>query len=1472
MIKGDEMIPDIRTDNDTAPSAFVHPTFPPPSGRILESATEVPLALIPAAWILEPSAGSSVTDRGTPSALELGTAVSDHDGFFKVTPLETVEVREALCRLAINPDLKSHVLIYDDDRPLVRVPYEGREVVLTIEAQDEPSAEDWHEVAEFMAANRMHQAWQLAQQIAAPSPDSPIAGWSAGHRAAAIEAVSRSLTGESDAMITALLEQEHFVDLKALGRGETEVALNVFRNFDLFEKFGSQVGELINIEIDWRPDLDWLPVQKSDKELYRDYLRGVWITSAKAMHRHIPRISGGSLTPPADSALESQLDIRFHQNFRTSMTAEVPVHQIHMPIIRDALTAGTDRGGFGLVTVPPQGDQSDFEYVQTLMSLSGVSARELRNRLRVDFERPEGVKASRIDLNIEALQGLLSDTWQSPQEPFVTSLRGATTQRPLLFPPHLGRAPFYLQYEEWLERQKPFHAENAYEIRSSLPVYPKEFRDWIKAQKMATRGTFSPMNDYITNQTAWRNSATWVERIFAIVDTVKEGLASADRQNYPTAIEKLDQALKLVSDARSAQQAGWERGSFVWFSPGGSPNAPAERRVSLDLRSKQRPKNTGELEPVEKWFEPPLAPRVLQSQGGPQPGHDDWVQKTLARIRTLTVHHLRYLQNVLLPYLKASIYQAQGDLPAGLRILSQLTGYQVGIAEGRDPGGYKVVSGKANQPLFYEGVSLPYTTAVKIDSKSGWHTTSEPDAPVPPLPPFELRFFRIAQGEAMLALADQLYRNDDPSSIRRARELFKGVVFMHGEEPGISPKYTWSPAFLDPFLPGGQFQRNPALASQLARARLGLEQIERGLNVYGYSRDMVPVLRYGPLKQAADLFATSAKSAQTDFLEYMTRFEQAQIDAWQADMLVKKGEAGVVIAQERLEIAKVGVKKAQEQVTQVKAQITAKRKEIEDANEFFAQAKDFFGGMKDALTDMVPLAEKVANDDSPAQAVTGKQMAGIATKSFGGTAAAKAAAVATLGSGAGLAIGFGAFAYAGIMSMKSLEAAGNKRAAELKALESVALPAAEAGVKLAQRDVTIGEMQQSIARTELEYARTLARFQQERFLSVELWNKLSAFANRVMRRYVDLGARTAWLVERALEYEQMRRVDIIKLNYLPNQLRGVTGADRLMLDLAELEADRLNGIRLRAPAKHTYSLARDFPMQFGQLKKTGYCAIQTDEDDLRALYPGMYAFRTRAVTVAVQAADGTAPRGVMRNLGVSTVSREDGKTDMLVRFPDALPLSEFRLQDDLFVYGLPGETLLQFEGSGLSTVWEIAFPLGANARGLRSLTDVLITFDMHTAFSYELSLQPERQDQLVARSVLMAASVWDPKGLASLKATSGPIRVRFPLDELSMPAQEKNRSISNLALMAVGVTKQTYAASLSADTPSGTQAAFSFEDGIAFSNAGSLLGTGAPLPLNAIVGAPFDQTLTVEIDRGAAEEELRHLFDVVLMVEYAAEI
>jgi hypothetical protein len=379
-----------------------------------------------------------------------------------------------------------------------------------------------------------------------------------------------------------------------------------------------------------------------------------------------------------------------------------------------------------------------------------------------------------------------------------------------------------------------------------------------------------------------------------------------------------------------------------------------------------------------------------------------------------------------------------------------------------------------------------------------------------------------------------------------------------------------------------------------------------------------------------------------------------------------------------------------------------------------------------------------------------------------------------------------------------------------------------------------------------------------------------------MRRYLDLAGRTAWMAERALAFEQDRDLSIIAFDYFPRNLRGVSGADQLQLHLAELEAARIQGLTQTIPVKQTISLAREFPMAFGQLKATGSCRFATSEAPLRLVHPGVYGYRVRNITVAAAYTDAIQPhRGLFSNQGVSVVSREKpGSAHTLIRYPDALPLSEFRMRNDMWVFDLPDETLLPFEGSGIETVWELMLSKVGNASGFESLTDVFITFDMRASYSAHLG-----QEHIAAlpasatRSVLLSAKAANPGKLAKFRKDGGTVKLAFDLKKLAANPNEKNRKTLNVALAAVGVEDASFAATFSSANP-GQDEAIAFDKALALSNAGALAGGngGVPLPLNTFVGVDLDQTFELEIDADANPAvDFTGIADVLMLVEYSAD-
>jgi hypothetical protein len=110
--------------------------------------------------------------------------------------------------------------------------------------------------------------------------------------------------------------------------------------------------------------LPWL--RASDRELYRDYLRGVWVAAAQAMYYQ------NDFTTPAASIFERQLDERFEQDFHTGDDTAAPAATLLIPLLRAILMRDSGRGGFGLnaAAIPAQGTQSDDDYLATLIALS----------------------------------------------------------------------------------------------------------------------------------------------------------------------------------------------------------------------------------------------------------------------------------------------------------------------------------------------------------------------------------------------------------------------------------------------------------------------------------------------------------------------------------------------------------------------------------------------------------------------------------------------------------------------------------------------------------------------------------------------------------------------------------------------------------------------------------------------------------------------------------------------------------------------------------------------------------------------------------------------------------------------------------------------------------------------------------------------------------------------------------------------
>lgn len=468
------------------------------------------------------------------------------------------------------------------------------------------------------------------------------------------------------------------------------------------------------------------------------------------------------------------------------------------------------------------------------------------------------------------------------------------------------------------------------------------------------------------------------------------------------------------------------------------------------------------------------------------------------------------------------------------------------------------------------------------------------------------------------------------------------------------------------------------------------------------------------------------------------------------------------------------------------------------------------------------------------------------------------------------------------IAIDSMADASNDRKSQLDALMNQALPAANRQLDIQKMQLVIARWQKDIIKADAALVRDLISFQDRRFLNKEFWAKLAAIMKRIMSRYLDLGTRMAWLAERALEYEQNRTMDIIRLDYFPNKTQGVLGADMLQLDLAELDAARLDGIKKTIPIKHTYSLMRDFPLQYGQLKQTNQCVFRTTELPFQSAYPGTYSHRLKNVTVQISSIDSPRPiRGILQNQGISILSSlgENGQEvrNVSIGSPEALPLSEFRMKDDMLVYGLPDEALSPFEGVGVETFWSIQLPVEANPFGFDDLLDILITFDVRALYSAELHRKHAGSGlNKENRFMMLSAQKFVPEAMKKLQsnvAVDEKVEIVFDLAKAGLVGSKTKGTVSNLLLLLPSALPTSFAAVLSCDTPP-KSVSFSFTNNVVASTMPPVNEEfGQEPPLNQFIGVDAYQKFKLIFDKSLASSiDFTSITDVIFGIEYSVKV
>ena len=961
--------------------------------------------------------------------------------------------------------------------------------------------------------------------------------------------------------------------------------------------------------------------------------------------------------------------------------------------------------------------------------------------------------------------------------------------------PIQGIPPFYLQCEEWAAQNAPF-PENYYDLSLvfnpevnphtvTLPPGPWhaswEFSGWSVKKWLADA------KDTSNEQIGFFRDA------YAVKESILLALEKIRQSELPAALESLQTACDKLSWVLSAS---YDDSSNYTTVNGAKIVSTLATRIAISVTTR------ADLPALLNFYNLPEDRATPDTM-------TDWMKDNF----NLLISGFYVARLFVLPLLMADIYVQMGDLANAVGCLYSPSKILVGRGTLADTRSYCNLSRtdflEDWRPALWTTGDLPNGTDTS-DRESyltfymdrGEYVQEFPGMPARDfyknsLHPVDRAFAKLQCGKTLLRWADNLYRQDTTSGKARARELYKAVMFLHGDVPPISPNWDQIPT------PQPDFSSaNPQLAAQVAAARLGFLQIAANLNYFGYSQDLVPSLRYSTLKQAADAFAAEAKATEIDFVTAISRVESLTVSELMTSTMIQKGSTQAKLVDQQKAIANDQLKQANLKVDQVNEAITDLQQEIEDHDSFFGQFSDWFTGFKDLVSDSFDWANEESG--SIATAMTAEQSSSASASSQGG--------LAMMGTGASVVAGYGAFFVATEIVGSNLADAANKRTERLNNLKYRELPSALAQKDIAQRNVTIADLNKQIIDADISLYQTLLKIQQTQYLNLSFWTRMIGLYRQILQQTLESATRTAWLAERALEYELNLDLNVMRLDYYNSSAnaQGVGGADQLQMDLATLQSRYIENTQETMPAKWTISLARDFPLEFATLRSTGKCSVYTKEDTLRQMYPGTYAYRILSVkAVTNQLKPETLMRGIVTNNGNSQISDSDGNYRSLVRATDVLLISEFNIETtaDMNIYGLPGKTLMQFEGSGIETVWNVEFTDAGAPSGFNKLADFLITFDMQARFSADLYSANRTASKAVSASSPSSSSGYSKNQAMVISARKqrsqalSLLRTNAEVTEASIawkfPALRKGlskRAINNVAIAVVGENDSLQAA------------------------------------------------------------------------------
>lgn len=283
-----------------------------------------------------------------------------------------------------------------------------------------------------------------------------------------------------------------------------------------------------------------------------------------------------------------------------------------------------------------------------------------------------------------------------------------------------------------------------------------------------------------------------------------------------------------------------------------------------------------------------------------------------------------------------------------------------------------------------------------------------------------------------------------------------------------------------------------------------------------------------------------------------------------------------------------------------------------------------------------------------------------------------------------------------------------------------------------RKQIAAAEIRKLIAEKELanhekqiKNAEDVAKFMHDKYTNRELYqwmvNQISSVYFQTHQLAYDLAKRA----ERAFRHELgLQDSSFIQFGYWDNLKKGLLAGERLQLDLKRMEVAYLDQNKREYEITKHVSLLSLNPIALLQLRKTGRCEFDIEEEAFDLDFPGHFMRRIKSVSLSLPCVTGpyigvnctlTLLKSSLRHSSALRDSKyqRDLSTDD-PRFTDyygsiqSVATSSGQNDSGLFEANLRDERYLPFEGAGVISTWRIELPDQFRQFDYDSIADIIL--------------------------------------------------------------------------------------------------------------------------------------------------------------------